>query len=192
MLRPGFISAPFWSFTRIFLTFSHFLCPLKRNSKRCNLSGVKLFSCLWNICKEHRVLFHTSSDAQPTYVPKWPIIRHCISAIFMILPRDINISRKYWLLVGWEICSQLNHTLQGEKENRLHICLVTLQRQGRSADMLLNVAGKVLLNLKFCFMFLNRKMNYSVCPCYSRPWQSIGNCLFLLTSRRWDMLSVKQ
>jgi len=61
----------------------------------------------------------------------------------MILPYDIyDTSRKYWLLVGWEIRYQSNHTLQGDKENRLLICLVTFLRQGRSADMLLNVAGK--------------------------------------------------
>lgn len=122
------------------------------------------------MCKAHRLLCLTSSDVQPHYVPKWPIISHCISAFFMILPYDTNISRKYWLLVGWEIRSQLNHTLQEKKKNRLNICLVTFQHQRRSADTLLNVAGKALLKSKFCCMFLNRKMNYSVCPCYSCLW----------------------
>jgi hypothetical protein len=75
----------------------------------------------------------------------------------MILPYDINISRKYWLLVGWDIRFQLNHTLQGKMENRLYIRLVTFLRQGRSVDMLLNVAGKVLLKFEVLFYVLKQE-----------------------------------
>jgi hypothetical protein len=49
------------------------------------------------------------------------IISHCGSDIFMMLPYDINISRKYQLLVGWEIRSQLNHTSGREVKSPVYL-----------------------------------------------------------------------
>ena len=145
--------------------------------------------CLKRIQGTQAVVAHFEWNTATLY-PKVDENKPLWFSYFIMLPYNINVSRKYLLLVGREIHFQLNHTLQGEKKSLLNICLVTFLRQRRSADTPLNVSGKVLL--KFCFMFLNRKMNYSVCPCYYCPWQSMGNCLFVRTSRRWDILNVKQ